>query len=42
MKILPRSKTPALSFETVHHGTWELARQQPASFTLLVFYRGHH
>ena len=42
MKILPRTKVPALSFETVGHGTWNLAEQSPSSFTLLVFYRGRH
>ena len=42
MKVLPRTKVPALSFETVGHGTWNLAERSPSSFTLLVFYRGRH
>ena len=42
MKILPRTKTPELAFDTIHHGRWELAAQQPENFTILVFYRGFH
>ena len=42
MQVYPRSRTPDLTVETVRHGTWTLADQNPESFTLLVFYRGHH
>ncbi len=42
MKVIPRTKTPDLVVETVGHGTWSLAEQNPEHFTLLVFYRGHH
>lgn len=42
MQLLPEAKVPALSFETVNHGTWDLSGQAPEHFTLLVFYRGHH
>ena len=33
---------PELALETVGGGTWDLTRQRPEHFTLLVFYRGHH
>ena len=42
MTLLPRTKTPDLVLQTVHHGTWDLAEQKPKHFTLVVFYRGHH
>ena len=42
MQILPRTKTPGLTVETVAHGTWDLAQQAPKNFTLAVFYRGNH
>ncbi len=42
MKVIPRTKVPELVFETVGGGTWDLARQQPEHFTLVVFYRGRH
>ena len=42
MKVIPRTKTPDLVIETVAHDTFDLASRQPRSFTLLVFYRGHH
>lgn len=40
--LLPRQPVPALSVPTVDGGTWTLAEQSPASFTMVVFYRGYH
>lgn len=42
MQLLPRTPVPELRFETVSHGSFDLAGSQPEHFTLLVFYRGHH
>lgn len=42
MKILPRTKTPELSLETVERGRFTLSGRKPRQFTLLVFYRGLH
>ena len=39
--LMPRQPLPALDVPTLAHGRFVLADQQPARFTLLVFYRGH-
>ena len=42
MSIKPRTKVPKLDLPTVGGGRFELAVQQPRSFSMLVFYRGLH
>ena len=41
-RIMPRQPTPALSVETLDHGTWSLVDRTPQKFSLVVFYRGLH
>ncbi len=38
----PRSSAPALRFDLVGGGPWDLAEQAPRHFTMVVFYRGRH
>jgi peroxiredoxin len=40
--LMPRQPVPPLAVPTVAHGRFDLAQEQPAHFTLLVFYRGLH
>lgn len=40
--VMPRQPAPALSVETLDHGSWTLANQTPENFTLIVAYRGLH
>lgn len=40
--VKPRQAAPELTVELVSAGTWRLAERRPASFTLIVFYRGLH
>ena len=40
--LKPREAVPPLEVTTVEGEPWRLADQQPASFTLAVFYRGLH
>jgi peroxiredoxin len=40
--LIPRQTVPALTVDTVEHGRFDLSKQTPARFTLLVFYRGLH
>ncbi|NIR31562.1 MAG: AhpC/TSA family protein [Gammaproteobacteria bacterium] len=40
--LFPRQPVPALEVPTVGGGTWRLADQKAANFTLVVFYRGLH
>ena len=40
--LMPRQPVPALEVATVGGGTWKLADQQPATFTMVVVYRGLH
>lgn len=42
MPVKPRTKIPALDLPTVGGGRFDLAARHPASFTMLVFYRGLH
>jgi len=42
VKLLPRTKVPALSVKTVSGQTWTLSARKPERFTLVVFYRGLH
>ena len=39
---IPRQKTPALTVETLGHGTFDLGSAKPARGTLVCFYRGLH
>jgi len=41
-KLMPDTQAPALSLPLVGGGTWSLADQTPATFTMVVFYRGLH
>jgi peroxiredoxin len=40
--LIPRRPVPALVVETVTHGRYDLASEQPEQFSLVVFYRGLH
>lgn len=40
--IKPRQPAPDLTVEVLEDGTWTLADQSPAAFSLIVFYRGLH
>jgi peroxiredoxin len=40
--VKPGEQAPALVFNLVGGGSWDLAAQKPQGFTLIVFYRGHH
>jgi len=40
--IKPRTEAPELEVETLEHGTWRLADQDPEHFTMIVAYRGLH
>ena len=41
-KLTPRQAVPALEVPTLGGASWRLADQQPAHFTMAVFYRGYH
>jgi peroxiredoxin len=41
-KPMPGAQAPALKLATVGGGTFDLAAEKPATFTMLVFYRGLH
>lgn len=40
--LTPRQPVPSLHVPTLHHGRFALHEEQPANFTLVVFYRGLH
>lgn len=40
--LIPRHPVPALQVPTLAHGPYELAADDPAQFSLVVFYRGLH
>jgi peroxiredoxin len=40
--LVPRQAAPDLSVETVAHGRFDLAREEPQRMTLVCFYRGLH
>jgi alkyl hydroperoxide reductase subunit AhpC len=40
--LIPRQLVPSLSLQTLAHGPFDLAKEAPDRFTLLVFYRGLH
>ncbi|WP_165748415.1 peroxiredoxin-like family protein [Cellulophaga sp. Z1A5H] len=40
--IRPKQQAPALNFNLIEGGTWNLVAQSPEKFTMLVFYRGLH
>lgn len=40
--IKPTEQFPNLRFQLINDTVWELEKQDPESFTLLVFYRGYH
>ncbi len=39
---IPRQPVPSLQVPTLHHGRFALHEEEPANFTLVVFYRGLH
>lgn len=41
-RLLPRNPVPALRLPVAGGGTYELNRDPPSAFSLLVFYRGRH
>lgn len=40
--IKPKEKAPQLQLELINDTTWDLAKQQPENFTMIIFYRGLH
>ncbi|WP_432412635.1 peroxiredoxin-like family protein [Rasiella sp. SM2506] len=40
--ITPTHKVPNLTLDLVNGTQWELQKQSPEKYTLLVFYRGYH
>lgn len=40
--LTPRQPVPSLALNTVAHGQFDLASEQPPHFSLVVFYRGLH
>lgn len=40
--LFPRQAVPPLRVNLASNGTFDLAREKPANFTLLMFYRGLH
>jgi peroxiredoxin len=40
--LMPRQKTPDLSFDTLAHGTFDLAKNAGERGTVVCFYRGLH
>lgn len=38
----PTTKVPELSLPLINDTQWELSKQKPENYTLLVFYRGYH
>ncbi len=40
--LKPRQETPDLTLSLINGTKWELSKQTPESFTLVVFYRGLH
>ena len=40
--LIPRTPVPALAVPTLAHGDFDLARETPQRFTLVVAYRGLH
>ncbi|SDU23448.1 peroxiredoxin-like family protein [Stappia sp. ES.058] len=42
MSLIPRQPVPQLAVDTLAHETFDLAKENPAFGTLVVFYRGQH
>ncbi|MEP7346951.1 MAG: peroxiredoxin-like family protein [Gemmatimonadaceae bacterium] len=40
--LIPRQPVPPLALNTIAHGSFDLASDQPQHFSLVVFYRGLH
>ena len=40
--IKPTTKVPTLTLPLINDTQWELSKQKPENYTLLVFYRGYH
>jgi peroxiredoxin len=40
--LIPRTQVPKLTFPLVNGGTFDLEKENPKSFNLIVFYRGLH
>lgn len=40
--LIPRQKVPNLDLDTLSHGRFSLAKDNPDRFTLVAFYRGLH
>jgi len=38
----PTEKAPELKLDLINGTTWDLAKQQPENFTMIIFYRGLH
>lgn len=42
MKLTPDTKAPALAVDLVGGGRFDLAKETPDNFTMVIFYRGYH
>ena len=42
MSLLPGTQAPQLLVKTVDNDVWELSKQNPVNFVLIIFYRGLH
>ncbi|WP_339695430.1 peroxiredoxin-like family protein [uncultured Marixanthomonas sp.] len=38
----PKEKTPALKLDLINGTTWDIEKQEPENFTMMIFYRGLH
>lgn len=39
---LPQAKVPELKVKTLEGNVWDVSKQKPKNFTMVVFYRGYH
>jgi len=42
MTLRPRTQVPELEADLVGGGSFKLSEQQPGTFQIVVFFRGHH
>ena len=41
-KLMPETKAPSLKLPLVGGGTFDLSKETPENFTMVLFYRGYH
>tara|TARA_B100001123_G_scaffold142973_1_gene166225 strand:+ start:384 stop:896 length:513 start_codon:yes stop_codon:yes gene_type:complete len=42
MSLLPGTQAPQLIVKTIDNDVWQLSKQNPVNFVLIIFYRGLH